>query len=95
MATLPYMNQLPQDYYTKNYIPLTPVVEPVVPPIPLPPIEPSVIITERPAQGATWYGSKPPTQPPPPFGALWLNPANNGLYIYTNPGVWTQIGTNW
>jgi hypothetical protein len=88
------MKQLPQDWYAKNYVPPTPIpVEPVLSPIlPLnPPVDDT--IPSYPSQGGAWYGSSPPSDPQ--IGWMWLNPANNGLYLYTDPGVWTQIGTNW
>jgi hypothetical protein len=87
------MRQLPQDYYAKNYVPPAPVI--VSPPTFFPFVSspPPESIPSYPVQGGAWYGNSPPSSPQ--LGWQWLNPANNGLYLYTNPGVWTQIGTNW
>ena len=95
MATLPYMYQLPQDYYRNNFPVSAPVPTPaptlpeLVVPIPTPP-SPGPPASQS---GGVWYGSIPPSNPA--IGWLWLNSSNNGLYIYTDPNVWTQIGTNW
>jgi hypothetical protein len=98
MAILPYMRQLPQDYYQKNY----PEPAPTPPPTPSAPVFPILFPPSQPTPvpptiggqfGGPWYGSTPPTNPQ--YGWLWLNSNNNGLYAYGDPGVWTQIGTNW
>jgi hypothetical protein len=94
MAILPYMKQLPQDYYAKNYsAPPPSVVEETPPPVIsfVPPDEPLTILEG--GQSGVWYGSTPPDSPE--NGAMWLNSANSGLYVYEDPGVWVQVGTNW
>jgi hypothetical protein len=82
------------DYARKRYLlEQQPVVEetPVTPPIP--PIFPSEEETSFTVNPGPFYGPTPPEDPL--YGWSWVNPANNGLYVYTDPGVWTQIGTNW
>jgi hypothetical protein len=93
MAILPYMKQLPRDFYLFNYpVPApVPVSEPVVEPV-VPETIPELGTPVSPPAGVS-IGDTPPSSPE--TGAMWLNPANNGLYVYTDPGVWTQIGTNW
>jgi hypothetical protein len=94
---LPYMNQLPRDYALKQkpVVVPTPVPTPVPPtpyPTPIPPTTEAVPDINL-QIGGPWYGDTPPNSPS--YGWLWVNPANNGLYVYTDPGVWTQVGTNW
>jgi len=94
------MKQLPGDYYRNNIPTPAPAVSvsPVesTPGFPtsgtyLPPgIEPPVPPFQS---GGVWVGTTPPDNPG--YGWLWLNSSNNGLYAYSDPGVWTQIGTNW
>ena len=95
-SPLPYMRQLPQDYYAANYVPPSPsVVVPPVIPNPNSPVTstPPVTPTAPFQMGGTWVGTSPPNNPA--YGWMWLNSSNNGLYVYTDPGVWTQVGTNW
>jgi hypothetical protein len=88
---LPYPFQLPQDIYAKN-LPQPPVS------VPLPPVQPSIDVTlpvdttASVNSGGIYYG---PTAPPnPSYGWLWT--AGKGyLYVYMEPGVWSQIATNW
>lgn len=91
MPILPYMRQLPQDYARKLIqAPVVPYVPPPEPPVISPiPVEDIA----APATGAVFYGNTPPADPQ--LGWLWVNPANNGLYMYADPGVWQQVGTNW
>jgi hypothetical protein len=88
---LPYPNQLPQDYYTKNLPTITPTVTP--------PTQPPIIIEGLPPDpnasvnnGGIWYGAEPPLDPQ--NGWLWSD-TNGHVFIYQDPGVWQQIGTNW
>ena len=88
---LPYPDQLPQDYYAKNLPPgaaagPTPGV-PIPPELP-PPVDPNAAVNN----GGLWYGDIPPDSPL--NGWLWSN-SQGQLFIYMDPGVWTQIGTNW
>lgn len=87
---LPYPNQLPQDYYAKN---LPSAAQPSVPSItqPTPPDElpdPDAAVHN----GGIWYGATPPDNPD--NGWLWAN-AQGQVFMYMDPGVWSQIGTNW
>ena len=87
---LPYPAQLPQDYYTKN---LPPPFAPVTPSALTPPI-----VVAPPAPGASvnnggiYYGVSPPSNPQ--YGWLWTQ-GSGRLFIYTEPGIWSQVGTNW
>jgi hypothetical protein len=96
---LPYMNQLPQDYGRSKIVAPTPA--PIPTPVPVVPVVPILFPPTSPAPepppqgsqiGGPIYGNTPPLNPG--YGWLWINTANNGLYAYTDPGVWTQIGTN-
>jgi hypothetical protein len=89
MVTLPYMNQLPRDFYLNNAPVSVPVPTPTLPDETVP-VAPGL---PPPQSGGTYTGAAPPDNPG--VGWVWLNPANNGLYVFTNDGVWTQIGTNW
>lgn len=87
------MNQLPKDYYQKNIPVPVPAVIPEPEPLltfvaPLPDDTPATL-----SQSGVWFGTIPPSSPS--IGWTWLNSVNNGLYVFTNPGVWTQVGTNW
>ena len=95
---LPYMNQLPQDY-ARSLIPVTAPAE-AVPVVPFTVVSPTYVPPEPASPGSpstgtggAYVGSSPPSSPS--YGWLWLNTNNNGLYVYGDPGVWTQIGTNW
>jgi hypothetical protein len=84
---LPYPAQLPQDYYAKG-LPSPAPSPPVVEPTPSPqPESPSTI-----NNGGVYYGDTPPDDPS--NGWLWAN-SQGALYVYMDPGVWSQIGTNW
>jgi hypothetical protein len=88
---LPYPMQLPQDYYNKNLpLPVTSVPETVVPPTldTTPPPSTSIAINN----GGIYYGDLPPGAPQ--YGWLWTN-RKGALYVYMEPGVWSQIATNW
>lgn len=86
------MDQPARDYALKLVITPTPV--PTTTPVPTPsPIPPTTEVPTVLQIGGPWYGDTPPDNPS--NGWLWVNSANNGLYTYTNPGIWTQIGTNW
>jgi len=97
MATLPYMYQLPSDYYTKNLPTAPPPVVTEPEPIVIGVIPPVSYGTPDEAyqMGGVWVGTVPPASPS--YGWMWLNSANNGLYVFGDPapGVWSQIGTNW
>jgi len=98
MAILPYMYQLPSDYYKKNYATpeeTTPPPPAFVPPPVLPVDTLAEPITPAYQVGGAWVGTSPPANPA--YGWLWLNSNNNGLYVFgdPSPGVWTQVGTNW
>ena len=88
MAILPYMKQLPKDYYAKNYAPTvvpTPAPTPIVPSIPpLPAPGP----TDPTNEGGVWIGTVYPTNPGE--GWLFFNENNNTLYIYVD-GKWEQV----
>jgi hypothetical protein len=106
---LPYMSQLPRDWY-KNQLSGTAVPVAITSP---PPSSETVVVPvyitqpEPPAglggEGAAWVGAAPPDTPF--YGMLWYNTNNNGLYVYTDVGVliggvpgygtWEQVGTNW
>jgi hypothetical protein len=89
---LPYPSQLPQDYYSKNLptsaVPTAPLPE--QPPIPgyVPPSVPGAAVNN----GGIWYGDIPPDSPD--NGWLWAN-SQGQLFVYMDPGVWSQIATNW
>jgi hypothetical protein len=94
VAILPYPWQLPKDIAAKSVPTPTPVPPtPVVPPSPIlitpPVVEPPYTVQD----GGPYYGDTPPANPY--NGWIWINTANNGMYVFTDPGVWTQIGTNW
>jgi hypothetical protein len=88
---LPYPYQLPQDIYAKNLPP---------PPAPVPPTPPEqpVIIATPPDttasvnSGGVYYGPTPPASPQ--YGWLWTI-GQGRLYVYMEPGIWTQVATNW
>jgi hypothetical protein len=88
---LPYPFQLPQDIYAKNLPP------PPAPVLPTPPEQPPAIVppideTIAVNNGGIYYGPAPPLNPS--YGWLWT--AGKGyLYVYMEPGVWSQIATNW
>jgi hypothetical protein len=85
---LPYPAQLPQDYYTKG-LPSAP--SPSVPE-PITPEQPEISDDSAVSNGGVYYGDIPPNNPS--NGWLWAN-TQGSLYIYMDPGVWSQIGTNW
>ncbi len=85
---LPYPAQLPQDFYTKG-IPSVPPSTPT-PPVTVPPSE--IPDTGAINNGGIYYGATPPDSPL--YGWLWTN-TQGALYVYMEPGVWSQIGTNW
>lgn len=91
---LPYPNQLPLDYYTKNLPGPAPVPAPVQPSLPQypAPVDPTAAVNN----GGIWYGDIPPNDPnnPPQNGWLWAN-TQGQVYMYMDPGVWSQLGTNW
>lgn len=90
---LPYPAQLPQNYYQKGLSPAAPST-PTVPTTTTP--NPVPISTQPPIasvnSGGIYYGDLPPTNPQ--YGWLWTN-RQGVLYVYMEPGVWSQIGTNW
>ena len=88
---LPYPDQLPQDYYTKNLPSAAPAaLPPEQPSIPVyvPPLVPGAAVNN----GGIWYGDIPPSSPQ--NGWLWAN-SQGQVFMYMDPGVWSQIGTNW
>jgi hypothetical protein len=88
---LPYPTQLPQDFYAKNLPTPSPPPPPVSPPPP--PVIPTPPPDEAINSGGIYYGNTPPADPQ--NGWLWMQLTNGLVYIYTSPGVWSQIGTNW
>jgi hypothetical protein len=84
---LPYPSQLPQDYYAKNLPPVQPPPQPVTPPTP-----PVITQPPTPNLGGVWYGSAPP--PNPQYGWLWTDTYGR-LFVFMEPGIWSQIATNW
>jgi hypothetical protein len=88
IAILPYPAQLPQDYYTKG-LPAASPPPPDTPPITPLPSTPAPIVVNN---GGVYYGDIPPDSPS--YGWLWTN-TQGALYVYMEPGVWSQIGTNW
>jgi hypothetical protein len=91
VVRLPYPRQLPQDYYTKN-LPSSDGSVPV-------PVSPdtgddssNIIDSGYVNNGGVYYGNAPPDNPL--YGWLWTN-TQGALYVYMEPGVWSQIGTNW
>jgi hypothetical protein len=87
---LPYPSQLPQDYYTKNLPSGAPSVAPPTQPPSAATPDPDPIATIN--NGGIWYGDNPPDNPS--NGWLWAN-SQGSVFIYMDPGVWSQIGTNW
>jgi hypothetical protein len=89
MAILPYMKQLPKDYYKNNYptaAPTVPVSEvPSYPPTYYPPVEQP---TDPVNEGGVWIGTIYPDDPGE--GWLFFNTNDNNLYIFTD-GNWEQI----
>ena len=84
---LPPPTQLAQDYYAKQVLPPSaPTVPPVVLPSPVTPAPETV------NNGGIWYGSVPPDNPA--NGWMWT-PGDGTLYMYIDPGIWSQVGTNW
>jgi hypothetical protein len=88
---LPYPYQLPQDIYAKS-LPQPPAPVPPAPEPPVvtvtPPVDTSIAVNS----GGIYYGPTPPLNPS--YGWLWT--AGKGyLYVYMEPGVWSQIATNW
>ena len=90
MAILPYMRQLPQDYYDKNYVPPTPTVVPTTPPPVWVPTEPVTVPTDPINEGGVWIGTIYPDSPGE--GWLFFNTSNNNLYLYT-AGNWEVIAS--
>ena len=88
MAILPYMRQLPQDYYTKN-LPL-PVTTVPTPDTPYPPNTPLPVPgpTDPINEGGIWVGTIEPANPGE--GWLFFNTNNNTLYIYVD-GNWEVV----
>jgi hypothetical protein len=88
---LPYPFQLPQDIYAKN-LPQPPV------PVPSPPVQPPVVetppvdTTVSVNNGGIYYGPTPP--PNPSYGWLWTQ-GQGRMYMYMEPGIWSQVATNW
>jgi hypothetical protein len=87
---LPYMRQLPQDYYRNNYIPpatVTPA-ETIPPPIivTVPPVPPTDPINA----GGIWIGHNYPSNPGE--GWLFFDVDDNTLHIYVD-GAWELIPT--
>jgi hypothetical protein len=86
---LPYPAQLPQDFYAKG-LPEAPSPPPTIPPsTALPPTIPTPTVVNS---GGVYYGDTPPDDPL--YGWLWTN-TQGALYVYMEPGVWSQVGTNW
>jgi hypothetical protein len=85
---LPYPAQLPQDYYAKGLPPASVPVPPVVVTSPAPiPVPPATV-----SSGGVYYGPTPPDDPQ--YGWLWTM-GQGRLFVYMEPGVWTQVSTNW
>jgi hypothetical protein len=84
---LPYPSQLPQDYYNKN---LPTYVAPI-PPTPTP-TPTSPVSAEAVNSGGVYYGPTPPSNPS--YGWFWTQ-GHGQLFMYVEPGIWTQISTNW
>jgi hypothetical protein len=89
---LPYPFQLPQDIYAKS-LPQPPAPAPPAPPEqPILPYNPPADPTASVNNGGIYYGPTPPANPS--YGWLWT--AGKGyLYVYIEPGIWSQIATNW
>ena len=88
---LPYPFQLPQDIAAKN-VPVAPVPTPTPPIIVDNPIPPIPDPTQSVNSGGIYYGPTPPVSPE--YGWLWT--AGKGyLYVYMEPGIWSQVATNW
>jgi hypothetical protein len=85
---LPYPAQLPQDYYAKGL----PSAPSPTSPEPITPEQPEIPDDTAVSNGGVYYGDIPPSNPS--NGWLWAN-TQGFLYIYMDPGVWSQIGTNW
>jgi hypothetical protein len=90
-SILPYPYQLPQDYYNKNLPPGAPPITAEAPTAPSGGDQ-----GDQGDQGGTlsmvWYGDTPPSSPI--NGSLWVN-TQGQLFTYIDPGLWSQIGTNW
>jgi hypothetical protein len=87
---LPAPQQLPQDYFA-NQIPPTEVAVPppdVTVPIVPPYVPPPATVTS----GGVYYGPTPPADPQ--YGWLWTM-GQGRLFVYMEPGIWTQVSTNW
>jgi hypothetical protein len=86
---LPYPAQLPQDYYSKGLEPAPSTPDTPATPTPTPiPDEP----TGTQSQGGAYYGDTPPDNPS--YGWLWTD-TQGRLFVYMEPGIWSQIATNW
>jgi hypothetical protein len=88
---LPYMRQLPQDYYKNKY----PLVEPAVPteevPVYYPPtVTPPSEPTDPVNNGGIWIGTIEPEDPGE--GWLFFNTSDNTLYVYTD-GNWEVVAS--
>jgi hypothetical protein len=86
---LPYPSQLPQDYYNKN---LPTYVAPTPPTPDIPVNVPPVISNEAISSGGVYYGPIPPSNPS--YGWLWTQ-GQGRLFMYIEPGIWSQVSTNW
>jgi hypothetical protein len=85
---LPYPRQLPQDFYAKGQ-------QPIPTPPPTPPTSPPPQVAPPPSTvnlGGVYYGDTPPANPQ--YGYLWSN-TKGALFVWMEPGVWSQVGTNW
>jgi hypothetical protein len=88
---LPYPFQLPQDIYAKSLPqPSAPIVTPPEQPSVTEPAPDDTSTSVN--SGGIYYGSTPPANPS--NGWLWTN-TQGALFVYMDPGVWSQIGTNW
>jgi hypothetical protein len=86
---LPAPQQLPQDYYARQVPPPVVTLPPVVTPPDIPPyVPPDAAVSS----GGVYYGPTPPVDPQ--YGWLWTM-GQGRLFVYMEPGVWTQVSTNW
>jgi hypothetical protein len=86
---LPAPQQLPQDYYASQVPPVEVAPPPDVTPPDIPPFVPPDVTV---SSGGVYYGPTPPDSPQ--YGWLWTM-GQGRLFVYMEPGIWTQIGTNW
>ena len=82
---LPYMKQLPQDYYAKKYVSPQPTASVTTPPTAYIPPEPVSGPTDPINEGGIWIGTTYPSSPGE--GWMFFNKTDHTLHIYSS-GTW-------